>query len=189
MNWKLMKSCTFILFLVLIFHQTVGFGLEEDHETNYLDFDSSNLVVDQTSKNKVENLGFVLKKHIHQLRRRPDTEVDLIFLIDSSASVGRTDFQNELRFVRKLLSDFTVDNNHTQISVITFSSKRFVLRQIDYITPQREEKNKCTLFDNDLPNIRYKGGGTYTRGAFREAKVSYLYNIQKCFSLFLCLSR
>lgn len=184
-----MKSCSFIFFFVLIFHQTVGFVFEEEDETNYLDFDSSNLVVDQTSKNKVENLGFVLKKHIHLLRRSSDTQVDLIFLIDSSASVGRTDFQNELKFVRKLLSDFTVDNNHTKISVITFSSKRFVLRQIDYITPQREEKNKCTLIDNDLPKIRYKGGGTYTRGAFREAKVSYLYNTKKYFSLFFVFKK
>ncbi|XP_063401402.1 sushi, von Willebrand factor type A, EGF and pentraxin domain-containing protein 1-like [Mytilus trossulus] len=165
MNWEFINQCRFLLF-ILLFHRTVSYGHFEDHET----FGPSHKVVDQTSKDKVEVLGSALKKHIHLLRKTSETKVDLIFLVDSSASVGKSNFGNELKFVRKLLADFVVDNNHTKIAVITFSSRRFVLRQIDYITPQPQEKHKCTLIDDDLPNIRYKGGGTYTLGAFREAK-------------------
>lgn len=171
MNWEFINQCRFLLF-ILLFHWTVSYGHSEGHETRLLEFRTSHKVVDQTSKDKVEVLGSALKKHIHLLRKTSETKVDLIFLVDSSASVGKSNFGNELKFVRKLLADFVVDNNHTKIAVITFSSRRFVLRQIDYITPQPQEKHKCTLIDDDLPNIRYRGGGTYTLGAFREAKVS-----------------
>ncbi|XP_061166124.1 sushi, von Willebrand factor type A, EGF and pentraxin domain-containing protein 1-like [Saccostrea echinata] len=122
------------------------------------------------SKSKVDSLGPVLKRHIQALRQVSNKKVDIVFLVDSSASVGPRDFNYEIKFVRKLLADFTVDTNHTRVCVITFSSKKRVLRQIDYVGQPLVDKNKCTLLEEDVPSIRYVGGGTYTLGAFLEAK-------------------
>ena len=45
-----------------------------------------------------------------------------MFLVDSSASVGADNFYNEVKFIRKLLADFTVSVNTTRVVVITYSS-------------------------------------------------------------------
>lgn len=124
------------------------------------------------SRFKVEKLGGVLKKHIHKLRNTRNQKVDIIFLVDSSSSVGQHNFRDELKFVKKLLSDFTVDSNHTRVSLVTFSSRTRVVRQLDYIAgSDRYNKHKCSLLEEDIPKITYRGGGTYTYGAFIEAKV------------------
>ena len=51
-------------------------------------------------RGKVDVLGLVLKKRIAQLRRAGQTE--LVFLVDSSASVGSDNFYNEIKFIRKV---------------------------------------------------------------------------------------
>ena len=51
-------------------------------------------------RGKVDVLGLVLKKRIAQLRRAGKTE--LVFLVDSSASVGSDNFYNEIKFIRKV---------------------------------------------------------------------------------------
>ena len=51
---------------------------------------------------KVEKLGNTLRKRVSKLRSREG--VDLVFLVDSSASVGSQNFHNEIKFIRKVLS-------------------------------------------------------------------------------------
>ena len=124
-------------------------------------------------RDKVRYLGKVLKCYIQSLRGQWNRKVELIFVIDSSSSVGKHDFTNELNFVKKLLSDFTVDTNNTRVSVITFSNKNRVLRQVDHMTSVDHAANhKCSLLERLHEVARdYKGGGTYTRGGLLEAKV------------------
>lgn len=122
-------------------------------------------------KDNVEQRSAVLKKHVKELKSTANKKVELVFLVDSSASVGAPNFHNELKFVRKLLADFTVDINTTRVSVITFSSRQKVIRHIDYLTNPLERNHKCSLLGNDFPKIKYSGGGTFTLGAMREAKV------------------
>ena len=50
---------------------------------------------------KVEKLGNTLRKRVSKLRSREG--VDLVFLVDSSASVGSQNFHNEIKFIRKVL--------------------------------------------------------------------------------------
>lgn len=71
-------------------------------------------------KSKVDILGELFKVNVDMLKKHSD--LDLVFLVDASSSVGAQNFRSELKFVKKLLSDITVDYNHTRISVITFSS-------------------------------------------------------------------
>ena len=53
-----------------------------------------------SSSSKVDRLGAVLKSGVSRLRGR--AEADLVFLVDSSASVGADNFRNEIKFVRKV---------------------------------------------------------------------------------------
>lgn len=94
-----------------------------------------------------------------------------MFLVDSSASVGGAYFKDEIKFVKKLLADFTVDLNTTRVSIITFSSREKVVRHVDHLTNPNDQNHKCSLLMEEIPRIKYIGGGTYTLGAFLEAKV------------------
>ena len=71
----------------------------------------------------------------HVLSAGPSAEADLVFLVDSSASVGAENFYNEIRFIRKLLADFTVSHNTTRVVVITYSSVNQVIRQVSLAPP------------------------------------------------------
>jgi len=50
-------------------------------------------------------------------------KVELVFVIDGSSSVGEENFQNVLKFVRKLVVDLPVGANATRIALITFASE------------------------------------------------------------------
>lgn len=52
---------------------------------------------------------------------------DLVFLIDSSYSVGNANFRSEVKFVRKVLNGFKVTYNFTRVAVVPFSSSRKVV--------------------------------------------------------------
>ena len=127
--------------------------------------------VQKISKLKVEHLGELLKRHVENLRRTVNRKAELVFLVDSSASVGAKNFFAELKFVKKLLADFTVDRNTTRVCVVTFSSRSRVVRHIDHLTHPSDTHHKCSLLEEELPKIGYTGGGTYTLGAFLEAQV------------------
>ncbi len=128
------------------------------------------------NRDKLEHLGETLKGQVDELRRLPDQKLELVFLVDSSTSVGHEDFQNELKFVKKLLADFTVDSSNTRVAVVTFSSQSRVIRHIDQLETDggRTEHHKCSLLQEDMPRIGYAGGGTFTLGAIKEAKVMRL---------------
>ena len=53
-------------------------------------------------RSKVDRLGSLLKRRVTMLRK--ESEIDLVFLVDSSASVGSQNFGNEIKFVRKVSS-------------------------------------------------------------------------------------
>ncbi|XP_021351273.1 sushi, von Willebrand factor type A, EGF and pentraxin domain-containing protein 1-like [Mizuhopecten yessoensis] len=162
--WRLVLLCALLEFKISRSYRDT----EERRHNQYSSY--MNSPIPQLNKNKVNTLGPVLKRHVSELRETKNKKVDIIFLVDSSSSVGPHDFINEVKFVRKLLADFTVDSNHTRVSVVTFSSKSRVLRQIDYIADSTEDKHKCSLLQEDIPKIKFRGGGTYTLGAFLQAK-------------------
>ena len=124
---------------------------------------------------KVARLGSILKSRVAQLRSAPNGEVELVFLVDASGSVGSVNFQDELTFVRKLLADFTVDYNTTRVAVVTFSSRSRVAIEVDQISNTDIDQHKCSLLQQDLPRVQYRGGGTYTLGAMRKAMASILF--------------
>ena len=124
-----------------------------------------------TSRQKVDILGEILKYYVQALRRTANRKVELVFVVDASGSVGPPNFANELKFVKKLLSDFTVDRHTTRVSVITYSSRSRVVRHIDHLTQPKDVNNKCSLLEEEIPKIGYSGGATYTLGGLQEAQV------------------
>lgn len=75
---------------------------------------------------KVHELSAVLKSTIHRIRQQ-FKKMDIVFLIDSSSSVGKSNFRSELKFVVKFLSDFNVSFNYTRVSIVTFSSQEKIV--------------------------------------------------------------
>ncbi|XP_077500331.1 sushi, von Willebrand factor type A, EGF and pentraxin domain-containing protein 1-like isoform X2 [Amblyomma americanum] len=118
-------------------------------------------------RERLDSLGAVLKRHVAKLRSAP--RVELVFLVDSSSSVGADNFVNELRFVRKLLADFTVSYDRARVALVTFSSKQKVVREVDHITRPSTGNHKCALHNRQLAAVKYSGGGTFTLGAMQEA--------------------
>lgn len=79
------------------------------------------------AESKVHELSAVLKITIHRIRQQYK-KMDIVFLIDSSSSVGKSNFRSELKFVTKFLSDFNVSFNYTRVSIVTFSSQEKIVR-------------------------------------------------------------
>ncbi|XP_041475001.1 sushi, von Willebrand factor type A, EGF and pentraxin domain-containing protein 1-like isoform X1 [Lytechinus variegatus] len=151
----------------------LNIDLERSHHELYEAlWRNADVPIDTTSATKIDVLGYLLKKQVQKLRRVSNGQVELVFLVDSSASVGIENFFNELKFVKKLLADFTVAPDATRVAIITFSSKHRVelnVNQLDNSIPGKHH-HKCALLNEDLPMITYVGGGTYTKGAFELAK-------------------
>uniref|UniRef100_A0A8C3EX58 Sushi, von Willebrand factor type A, EGF and pentraxin domain-containing protein 1 n=1 Tax=Corvus moneduloides TaxID=1196302 RepID=A0A8C3EX58_CORMO len=121
-----------------------------------------------TTESKVEKLGRAFKRQVRRLRARSG-RLELVFLVDESSSVGPANFLSELRFVKKLLSDFPVVPAATRVAIVTFSSRSNVVPRVDYISRRRPQQHKCALLGREIPAIAYRGGGTYTKGAFQQA--------------------
>lgn len=75
-----------------------------------------------TAQTKVEILSKTFKKSVQKIKHK-NKRMDIVFLIDSSSSVGKNNFHSELKFVKKFLSDFNVSFNHTRVAIVTFSSQ------------------------------------------------------------------
>ncbi|MED6283655.1 Sushi, von Willebrand factor type A, EGF and pentraxin domain-containing protein 1, partial [Characodon lateralis] len=122
----------------------------------------------ESAESKVERLGQAFKRNVRELREKSAC-LDLVFLVDESSSVGSNNFQSELRFVRKMLSDFPVAPENTRVALVTFSSKTHVVTRVDHISAPKFHQHKCSLFNQEIPAINYRGGGTFTKGAFQRA--------------------
>ncbi|ELK17673.1 Sushi, von Willebrand factor type A, EGF and pentraxin domain-containing protein 1 [Pteropus alecto] len=112
------------------------------------------------------------RRRVRRLRELSE-RLELVFLVDESSSVGQANFLSELKFVRKLLSDFPVVPTATRVAIVTFSSKNNVVPRVDYISSRRAHQHKCALLSREIPAITYRGGGTYTKGAFQQAAVRH----------------
>ncbi|TNN71994.1 Sushi, von Willebrand factor type A, EGF and pentraxin domain-containing protein 1 [Liparis tanakae] len=122
----------------------------------------------ESAERKVERLGLAFKRNVRVLREKSSC-LDLVFLVDESSSVGANNFLSELHFVRKMLSDFPVAPEDTRVALVTFSSKTHVVTRVDHISAPKSHQHKCSLLNQEIPAINYRGGGTYTKGAFQRA--------------------
>jgi hypothetical protein len=87
--------------------------------------------LDSDERNKIENdvvlehldvMSNKFRKIVNKIKTK-HKRIEMVFLVDSSSSVGKENFLNEISFVKRLLSDFNVSFNYTRVAVITFSSR------------------------------------------------------------------
>lgn len=76
---------------------------------------------------RLEKMSMSFRKIVKKLKTK-HKKLEIIFLIDASSSVGKENFQNEISFVKRLLSDFNVSFNYTRVALITFSSKSKIVK-------------------------------------------------------------
>ena len=51
---------------------------------------------------------------------------DIVFILDASGSIGSTDYQKMLSFVKRVLSGFNIGPHDTQVGLITFDSQPYL---------------------------------------------------------------
>ncbi|XP_033303731.1 sushi, von Willebrand factor type A, EGF and pentraxin domain-containing protein 1-like isoform X1 [Bombus bifarius] len=178
--WLSLCLLTTIAFFDEISRLDIGlqnFRVSERNEFNFKDKRSTDRYELNTSlknqlqkpfREKADALSRLLKANIDRLRNETD-QVELVFLVDASGSVGLKNFHSELNFVKHLLADFSVEPSTTTVAIVTFGGRRHIRRNVDQISHTSDNNNKCYLLNKQLNNINYTGGGTYTRGALLEA--------------------
>ena len=95
-------------------------------------------------------------------------KADILFLIDTSSSLSRSEFNEEKTFVTNLLNEISVGYEATRVEVIPFGST--ASRFIQQISVPDLTKNKCTFNEqfNPMPQS-INGYATNMREAFKLA--------------------
>ncbi|CAD5125557.1 DgyrCDS13760 [Dimorphilus gyrociliatus] len=92
---------------------------------------------------------------------------DIVFVMDSSGSVGSHNFEKMKRFVYNIASKFTIGKNAMRVSVVKYQSRTYLEFNLD------KHSSKKSLLDNIL-RIRYRGGGTATDRALKFTRMTVL---------------
>lgn len=92
------------------------------------------------------------------LRCQSDAAADILFLVDGSWSIGRTNFRRVRDFLEGLTAPFHIGPQHVQIGLTQYSSEPRTEWQLNNFT-QKEEVLEA------VRNFRYKGGNTFTGSA------------------------
>lgn len=97
------------------------------------------------------------------------TKADIVFILDSSGSVGRGNFEKTKEFFKTMVGGFQIGPNNVRMASVTFSSEV-------HDTFQFSEYNSVESLRNRVLNIPYDSGGTNTQRALqyaRETSFSY----------------
>ncbi|KAL3865706.1 hypothetical protein ACJMK2_043068 [Sinanodonta woodiana] len=90
-------------------------------------------------------------------------KADIVFVLDSSASIWEDDFNKQLKFVEKLIENFDIGKHYVQIGVVTYNTN--VYKQFDLKDYHNKESMKTAI-----SNIRYNKGGTETDKAIQYVR-------------------
>lgn len=84
-----------------------------------------------------------------------DRGVDLAFVLDTSSSVGSTNFYKMKQFAMDVVRQFDIASNQTRVSVISYSTSIYTEFFLNRYT------NKASVLSH-INNMRYRSGGTNT---------------------------
>lgn len=137
------------------------------------------------TKNKFQTFSETFKQSITKLKKN-HKKIDLVFLVDSSSSVGKVNFLSEIKFVKKVLADFTVSYNHTRVAVVTFSSALSVVSR-------RKLRRRFTIESEITNKIARKRGTSshfervsYRKRLWGKTGTEWMSNQRGDLSLFEC---
>ena len=87
------------------------------------------------------------------------TKADIVFMLDSSGSVGSSNFKLLLSFVNSLTKDWDIGQDKIRVGVEKFSSRPYT----EFHLNRYNDKQQML---NNIDNISYKSGGTNTGKVF-----------------------
>lgn len=90
------------------------------------------------------------------------TPLELVFVIDSSESVGPDNFNITKTFMKTIIDKISANNATTRIGIINFSHK------VELVSSLKQYSTKEYL-KSAVDKMPYLGEGTYTASAIREA--------------------
>jgi len=85
-------------------------------------------------------------------------QVDLVFVLDGTGSVGATNFERMKTFVQKMISDFELGPEATRIGVVVYSHRASLEISLDAFEDQES-------LQDAVAGIAYPGGYTLTGAA------------------------
>lgn len=87
-------------------------------------------------------------------------QYDLVFLLDTSSSVGKEDFEKVRQWVANLVDTFEVGPGHTRVGVVRYSDRPTTAFELGHFSSREEVKAAAR-------RITYHGGNTNTGDALR----------------------
>lgn len=75
---------------------------------------------------------------------------DVLFLIDNSRSMGKEYYALQKQFIINVTTNWTIDINHFQVSVVSFANTAKI--EVDF-----DNVNNITDFRKAIPNLKYTG--------------------------------
>ncbi|XP_019641732.1 PREDICTED: sushi, von Willebrand factor type A, EGF and pentraxin domain-containing protein 1-like [Branchiostoma belcheri] len=103
---------------------------------------------------------------------RVNEQLDIVFVLDHSGSVGQQNYGRVVTFVKAVLGRFSVYPDETRVAVISYGWSATV--DFDNLRSSSKDNNKCELFTTHLTKLTYRGGYTNTRDGLRKARELFL---------------
>ncbi|PVD21494.1 hypothetical protein C0Q70_19668 [Pomacea canaliculata] len=149
----------------------IGVGTAvDDNELNSIasDPDSQNVYKAATFDSLKSLQGLLAAKACEQVQQPPSqktcgAQADMVFMLDSSGSVGPSNFKLLLSFVNSMVKDFDVAQDRIRIGVEEFSSRPYT----EFHLNKYNTKAEVLAAVNNIP---YRSGGTNTGDAIKYLK-------------------
>ncbi len=101
---------------------------------------------------------------LHHLLLDCERNVDCVFLLDRSGSVGRTNHNIALNFISNVISFFTIGSNSSRIGMAAYSSSSAIQFDLDDHTTSQ-------ALINGVSQVGFNGGSTNTPSALDHARL------------------
>ena len=92
-----------------------------------------------------------------------ERNIDAVFMLDRSGSVGRTNHGITLNFIRTAVSFFTIGRSFSHVGVVAYASSSFIQFDLDDYTT-------LSTLQNAISRVPYTGGVTNTPAALDNAR-------------------
>ncbi|XP_029656471.1 uncharacterized protein LOC115230414 isoform X1 [Octopus sinensis] len=109
---------------------------------------------------------------LEKLKDCAGNQMDLVFVIDASGSVGTINFDLTKLFLDHVVSNLDISGTATRVAVIRYSSSPLLIFGLDKYSTEKAVKSAI----NAIP---YNGGGTNTDTALDLARTSVFTNTRK----------